>query len=172
MTADRRKKMGGGQDPDRVFLNVTSSEQMEHLGALLAPGLLASGGMVELVGDLGAGKTTLVRGMLKALGHRGVVRSPTYTLMEEYPIGGRPLLHMDLYRLADAGELEYLGLRDALRENPLLLVEWPERGRGELPPSDLLIRIAYAGEGREMELQALSDVGRCATAAARLYQAG
>ena len=110
-----------------------------------------SGGLclVGLSGDLGAGKTCLARGLLRAAGHTGAVGSPTYTLMEPYNTGDGRVLHMDLYRLADPEELEHLGLRDELQGDTLVLVEWPERGEGVLPRPDLVIRLAVAGDGRQ-----------------------
>ncbi|MDJ0739505.1 MAG: tRNA (adenosine(37)-N6)-threonylcarbamoyltransferase complex ATPase subunit type 1 TsaE [Gammaproteobacteria bacterium] len=137
----------------------------EAFGAMLAaacrPPLL-----VFLDGDLGAGKTTLVRGLLRALGHAGAVKSPTYTLIEPYDIDGRSVYHLDLYRLADPGELEYLGLRDLLAERALILVEWPRRGAGWLPPADLVVHIDGSGDRRRLRVtagttrgeQALSDL--------------
>ncbi len=123
------------------------SDATEALGARLAP-VLIDGGVVFLSGDLGAGKTTLSRALLRAYGHTGPVRSPTYTLVEPYEIDGRAIYHLDLYRIADAGELEFLGLRDWLLPGRLLLVEWPERGRGFLPEPDLHLRLDYDGDGR------------------------
>lgn len=113
----------------------------------------ARGWVVHLRGDLGTGKTTLVRGILRALGHRGAVKSPTYTLIEPYAPQGRQVYHLDLYRLGDPEELEYLGLRDLLGEERLLLVEWPERAAGALPAADLEIHISYAGEGRDLDIR-------------------
>jgi tRNA threonylcarbamoyladenosine biosynthesis protein TsaE len=115
--------------------------------------------LVFLEGDLGVGKTTLARGFLRRLGHRGAVKSPTYTLVEPYELGGRRVYHLDLYRVADPGELEYLGLREMLEEAALLLVEWPERGAGWLPAPDLRVRIAYAGGGRRVDVSAGSQRG-------------
>ncbi|WP_089729314.1 tRNA (adenosine(37)-N6)-threonylcarbamoyltransferase complex ATPase subunit type 1 TsaE [Candidatus Thiosymbion oneisti] len=115
---------------------------------------------IYLQGDLGTGKTTLVRGILRGLGHAGPVRSPTYTLLEPYELGAMDLYHLDLYRLSDPEELEYLGLRDLLDGRSLLLVEWPERGRGALPVPDLTIRIEHAGEARSLELTAHGPCGR------------
>jgi tRNA threonylcarbamoyladenosine biosynthesis protein TsaE len=108
--------------------------------------------VIYLEGDLGAGKTTLVRGVLWGLGHEGAVRSPTYTLLEPYEIGDIHLYHLDLYRLADPEEIEFLGLRDLLDEQAMLFVEWPERGEDMLPPPDMRARIAHAGEARILEL--------------------
>lgn len=110
--------------------------------------------LVFLEGDLGAGKTTLVRGFLAGLGHRGAVRSPTYTLIEPYDAGGRRVYHLDLYRIADPEELEYLGLREMLAEPAVLLVEWPERGIGWLPQADLTIRIEHLGAARGVNVTA------------------
>ena len=115
--------------------------------------------MVYLTGDLGAGKTTLVRGMLRGMGHRGAVRSPTFTLVEPYTCGPLRVNHLDLYRLGDPEELEYIGVRDYLDPGVLCLVEWPERGAGHLPPPDLSVAIAFEGSGRRLELTAETPVG-------------
>ena len=117
------------------------------LAVLLHPPLV-----VYLRGDLGTGKTTLTRGVLRGLGHTGAVRSPTYTLLEPYELETMYVYHLDLYRLGDPEELEYLGLRDLLDGSSLLLVEWPERGGDLLPPPDLTLRIQHAGEGRILDL--------------------
>ncbi|MEA3278249.1 MAG: tRNA (adenosine(37)-N6)-threonylcarbamoyltransferase complex ATPase subunit type 1 TsaE [Pseudomonadota bacterium] len=115
--------------------------------------------VIYLDGDLGTGKTTLVRGVLRGLGHTRSVRSPTYTLLEPYDLGGMRLYHLDLYRLGDPEELEFVGLRDLLDEESVLLVEWPERGAGILPPPDLVIRITYAPSGRDLHLLQRSQRG-------------
>ena len=130
----------------------------EQLGARLADSVTPA--VVHLTGDLGAGKTTLARGFIHALGYTGKVRSPTYTLVEPYACERCPVFHLDLYRLADAEELEWLGLRDMLAESALLMVEWPERGSGILPPADLTIYLEYSGEGREARLVAASEAGK------------
>ena len=127
------------------------------LGACLAERLPAQA-MVELHGDLGAGKSTLARGLLRALGVTGTIRSPTYTLVEQYPLAtGGMALHMDLYRIGDPGEIEFLGLdADEIR---LWLVEWPERGQGGLPLPDLRIYLEVDGTGRRCQLHPASQVG-------------
>jgi tRNA threonylcarbamoyladenosine biosynthesis protein TsaE len=130
---------------------------MEALGAQLASGFIP--GIVYLYGELGTGKTTLARGLLRGLGYQGKVRSPTYTLVEPYQVAQGTVYHLDLYRLGSAEELEWLGLRDMLEEQALLLVEWPERGVGVLPPADLEIHIDYAGDGRVVTLNAASAAG-------------
>lgn len=113
---------------------------------------------VYLHGDLGAGKSTLARAWLRALGVTGTIRSPTYTLVERYPLAsGGEALHLDLYRIGDAGELEFLGLDEP--DAALWLVEWPDRGRSGLPAADLHVRLAVAGAGREARLEAGSPAG-------------
>src|SRR3546814_5360074 len=102
--------------------------------------------VVYLHGDLGAGKSTLARAWLRALGVEGPIRSPTYTLVERYPVPGGEALHLDLYRIGGAGELEFLGLDDA--DVALWLVEWPERGTGGLPAADLRVDLSMEGAGR------------------------
>lgn len=122
--------------------------------ALLADALATSQpdlAVVHLHGDLGAGKSTLARAWLRALGVSGPVRSPTYTLVERYPLAsGGEALHLDLYRIGDAGELEFLGLDDA--DARLWLVEWPERGLGALPVPDLEVHLGVEGDGRSCRL--------------------
>ena len=113
------------------------------LGAALA-GAGLSRGAVYLAGELGTGKTTLVRGFLRAAGVTGTIRSPTFTLVEEYRVGASTVGHYDLYRLSDPEDLEFLGLRDHLAADALLFFEWPERGAGVLPRPDLDLRFEYA----------------------------
>jgi tRNA threonylcarbamoyladenosine biosynthesis protein TsaE len=129
------------------------------LGARLGA-LLPAGAVVYLRGDLGCGKTTLVRGLLQAQGWQGKVRSPTYTLMESYHLATRHYLHLDLYRLASPDELEYLGLRDWLALVPVWLIEWPERGTGWLPAADLQLTLSYAATARQAEFTAQTALGR------------
>jgi len=137
---------------------------MRALGARLANALraarLTEPFVFGLSGDLGAGKTTLVGGLLTALGHEGPARSPTYTLIEPYRLAGRDLFHCDLYRLRDPAELDDLGLRDLLVGPVVLLVEWPERAGGRLRDPDVRLQIEYSGEGRSLSLTPNSDAGR------------
>ncbi len=118
-----------------------------------------------LSGELGAGKTTLAAALLAAAGVREPVRSPSYALIEIYGIGSRLAVHVDLYRLRGAAELEQLGLRDYLQPETLLLIEWPEHGEPELPQPDLWLHLAIA-EGRVCRPQALSAAGEAWLAAA------
>lgn len=109
--------------------------------------------IVYLHGDLGAGKTTLVRAVLRAAGYAGTVKSPTFTLVEEYRIQRRVIYHFDLYRLADPEELEWIGIRDYFTEPAICFIEWPEKGAGMLPPPDCSIALSVLGEGRLLEIE-------------------
>lgn len=133
---------------------LADAEATERLGRALAE-VLQSGGLIELLGDLGAGKTTFSRGLIQGLGHAGRVKSPTYTLMETYALR-LPVLHMDLYRMADPWELEQLGLEDFPLPEWLWLVEWPQRAQGFLPATDCRVLLRYEGETRAARLQAMS----------------
>jgi tRNA threonylcarbamoyladenosine biosynthesis protein TsaE len=115
--------------------------------------------VIYLHGQLGAGKTTLVRGFMRGMGYKGAVKSPTYTLIEPYQLGQWRLHHLDLYRVQAAAELAYLGLRELHDGKVIMLVEWPERGEGLLPPADLVLNIEYAMVGREITLTPLTAVG-------------
>ena len=136
-------------------------EAQQALGAALAAACPRPF-VVFLEGDLGAGKTTLVRGFLRALGHGAAVRSPTFTLLEPYELATGPVFHLDLYRLAHPDELAYLGLRDLLGGQAILLVEWPERGQGELPAPDLQILIEHLADGRRVRLVPRTAAGQAA----------
>lgn len=135
---------------------------MRTVGASLADTLkgVEQPFVIALEGELGAGKTTLVGGVLRRLGFSGHARSPTYTLIEPYELDGRSVFHLDLYRLTDPREVDALGLRDMLHPGTVLLIEWPERGAGALPATDLSVHIRYAGEGREVTLNGESKLGQ------------
>ncbi|MBS1211463.1 MAG: uncharacterized protein H6R26_79 [Proteobacteria bacterium] len=126
---------------------------------------LTPGCVVFLHGELGAGKTTLVRAALRAGGYRGPVKSPTYTLVEEYRLERGTVYHFDLYRIADPEELEWMGIRDFFRAHVICFIEWPERGYGALPVADLDLSLAVHGTSRMLELTALSAKGRSVLAA-------
>ncbi len=118
--------------------------------------LLEGAPLVFLEGQLGAGKTTLVRGILRALGHEGSVKSPTYTLLEPYEVAGRTVYHFDLYRIGDSEELDFIGFDELLDADALKLIEWPERGAGRVPVPDVRIRLSLEGEGRRVEVSVKS----------------
>jgi len=137
-------------------------QQLDFAGRVarhIQPGMV-----IFLNGDLGTGKTTFVRGFLMALGHTGVVKSPTYTLVEPYQIKEYSIYHFDLYRLADPEELEYAGGRDYFDGDAISLIEWPEQAAGFLPPADLVINLEYGNagvnSGRELMIQSGSDAGK------------
>ncbi|GMW05696.1 MAG: tRNA (adenosine(37)-N6)-threonylcarbamoyltransferase complex ATPase subunit type 1 TsaE [Gammaproteobacteria bacterium] len=136
-----------------------TEEQGRRLGAALLavrPREL----IVFLEGDLGAGKTTLVRGFLRALGHRGRVPSPTYTLIEPYEVAGFRVCHIDLYRIRAPAEVDGLGLADQLGPGSVALIEWPERGAGELPLADIRLCLEIAADGRLLQRLGTSEIGR------------
>lgn len=141
-----------------VSFLLAGEEAMVAFGQRL--GTLMPSGVIYLSGDLGAGKTTLSRGILRARGHQGAVKSPTFTLVEPYELASGPVYHFDLYRLADGEELEYLGVRDYFRDDTLCLVEWPEKGEGYLPDPDLDIHLAVEGAGRRLVIMPASGAGR------------
>ena len=147
-------------------LNLADSSVTVCLGKALAralPGGAAAaagaGAVVYLRGELGAGKSTCVRSLLRALGVAGAVRSPTYTLVETYELAGLTCVHVDLYRLQTLTEVDELGLRDLVGPGCLLLVEWPEKGGAALPPADLELLLKYAGDGRQAHLTAATPLG-------------
>ncbi|MCL7419568.1 MAG: tRNA (adenosine(37)-N6)-threonylcarbamoyltransferase complex ATPase subunit type 1 TsaE [Methylobacter sp.] len=133
----------------KQYLNNT--EETEQFGAQLWTSLPTKC-LVFLHGDLGAGKTTMVRGFLRAAGYTGAVKSPTYTLVEEYNLAGRQVFHFDLYRISDPEELEWIGIRDYLDQEAVCFIEWPDMGKGYLPEPDVVITLTAEGTGRTIEL--------------------
>src|SRR3981189_1730559 len=150
-----------------LHINLVDSLATEALGGALARALpqggvaaeSAGGWVVYLQGELGAGKTTCVRALLRTLGVTGLVRSPTYTLVETYRSQGMTFIHVDLYRLGGPDAVEELGLRDYLGTDCLLLVEWPAKGGSALPPPDLELTLAYQDDSRRARLTARTQCG-------------
>ncbi|MCX7086226.1 MAG: tRNA (adenosine(37)-N6)-threonylcarbamoyltransferase complex ATPase subunit type 1 TsaE [Methylococcales bacterium] len=133
----------------QIYLENTT--QTEKLGADLFEKILEKS-IIFLQGDLGVGKTTLVRGFLRAAGYEGVVKSPTYNIVEEYSIGDLKVFHFDLYRVVDPEELEWIGIRDYFDQQAVCFIEWPDKGGGFLPRPDKVITIVVKGDGREVIL--------------------
>lgn len=131
---------------------LADTEATEQFGAELWA-LLPAQALVFLEGDLGAGKTTLVRAYLRAAGYLGVVKSPTYTVVEEYTVKQQKIYHFDLYRLADPEELEWIGIRDYLAEECVCFIEWPDKGAGWLPTPDFRISLTTKADGRMLNLE-------------------
>jgi tRNA threonylcarbamoyladenosine biosynthesis protein TsaE len=150
----------------RWDINLPDAGATLALGASLAPGV-ARGTVLHLRGDLGTGKTTLVRGLLGALGYCGRVKSPTYTLVEVYTVSSLNFYHFDFYRFKDRTEWLNSGFRDYFNPESLCVVEWPERAGDLLSPPDLEIRLEFAGEGRQAFLEARSDPGAAWLSSAR-----
>jgi tRNA threonylcarbamoyladenosine biosynthesis protein TsaE len=150
-----------------VTSTLADAAATERVGAALAR-TLRGGMVVTLQGDLGTGKTTLVRGALRALGWKGPVKSPTYTLVEHYSFSSLYFYHFDFYRFADPSEWETAGLAEHFRDDAVCLVEWPERVAGRLPCPDLAVVLSYGAHGapgRTIALTAHSPAGeRCVTA--------
>lgn len=142
-----------------IEYSLATAEAQEALAARMARHC-AAGLVIFLHGELGTGKTTFVRGFLQGLGYQGVVKSPTYTLVEPYVIGTQRIFHFDLYRLADPEELEYAGGRDYFDGLAICLLEWPERAAGYLPEPDVTVNIDYSGTGRKLVICGQTASGR------------
>ena len=154
-----------------LHLDLIDEAATAVIAAQLAQGL--SSGVVYLSGDLGAGKTTLTRAWLQALGHVGAVKSPTYTLVEPYQIAGKSVFHFDLYRLQDAFELELMGIRDYVEDaEALLLIEWPQKGEPVIPAADLSLQLRVDSDEMTRHLSITAGSVRGATALALLTPSG
>ena len=141
-----------------LHLNLADATATRHLGEALAAGA-AAGRVLHLSGDLGSGKTTLVRGLLRALGHAGRVKSPSYALVEPYSLSSLNFYHFDFYRFKDATEWLSSGFQEYFGSGAVCVVEWPERAGSLLPPADLHLRLEFAGEARSATLRAHSAAG-------------
>lgn len=139
-------------------VEVSSENEMIQFGRCLADAM-GGRGCVHISGELGAGKTTLCRGILRAMGHMGAVKSPTFTLVEPYQVPGALVYHFDLYRLSDPNELDYIGIEEYFGEGKLCLIEWPEKAAGYLPGHDVEIAIDVLGEKRNIGIKANSPHG-------------
>jgi len=143
----------------QVEKEIYGEEAMEAFGASLAQAF-GKGAVVYLEGDLGMGKTTMVRGVLRGLGYEGPVKSPTYTIVEPYEFAGLEVFHFDLYRVGDAEELEFMGIRDYFSDQGLCLIEWAEMGQGVLPDADVAVSIERIGQGRKVLVKAGTKRGQ------------
>lgn len=150
-----------------VTLYLADEQAMSDFGARIAR-ITQGHGLIFLEGNLGMGKTTLSRGIIRGLGHVGLVKSPTFTLVEPYEIGDIRAFHFDLYRLVDPEELEFLGIRDYFEDDALCLIEWPDKGAGFLPKPDLTITISPQDSGRSLTILSQGSRGEAWCAALAL----
>ncbi|AMQ82530.1 tRNA (adenosine(37)-N6)-threonylcarbamoyltransferase complex ATPase subunit type 1 TsaE [Pseudomonas sp. 22105] len=150
-----------------VTLYLADEQAMSDFGARIAR-ITQGHGLIFLEGNLGMGKTTLSRGIIRGLGHVGAVKSPTFTLVEPYEIGDVRAFHFDLYRLVDPEELEFLGIRDYFDDDALCLIEWPDKGAGFLPKPDLTITISPQDSGRSLTILSQGSRGEAWCAALAL----
>jgi len=150
-----------------VTLYLADEQAMSDFGARIAR-ITQGHGLIFLEGNLGMGKTTLSRGIIRGLGHVGAVKSPTFTLVEPYEIGDVRAFHFDLYRLVDPEELEFLGIRDYFEDDALCLIEWPDKGAGFLPKPDLTITISPQDSGRSLTILSQGSRGEAWCAALAL----
>lgn len=151
-------------------LSLNNEDDTQKLATFLAENIAQ--GVIYLIGDLGAGKTTLTRYWLQKLGHQGAVKSPTYTLVEPYQIQGKDVFHFDLYRLNDPYELELMGIRDYLDiQNALFLFEWPSKGADEIPQADFIINLERSAEDDVRQLTLSFDAADFLTALEQQFPA-
>jgi tRNA threonylcarbamoyladenosine biosynthesis protein TsaE len=150
-----------------VTLYLADEQAMSDFGARIAR-VTQGHGLIFLEGNLGMGKTTLSRGIIRGLGHVGAVKSPTFTLVEPYEMGDIRAFHFDLYRLVDPEELEFLGIRDYFEDDALCLIEWPDKGAGFLPKPDLTITISPQDSGRSLKISSQGSRGEAWCAALAL----
>lgn len=141
-----------------LLITLPGEEDTIALGAALG-GACKNAAVIFLSGELGAGKTTLCRGLLSAFGHSGAVKSPTYTLVEPYEFESINVFHFDLYRLGHPEELEYMGIRDYFNNASLCIVEWHEKGKGILPQPDMIVGLTHYGDKRRATLTSQSPLG-------------
>ena len=155
-------------DKPRLSFLLGDETETVALGLALSE-LLPLPFVIYMYGDLGAGKTTFVRGLLQGMGHQGAVKSPTYTLVEPYQFSDKAVYHFDLYRLADPEELEFIGIREYQEEDALLIFEWPDKGDGMIPQADLVIELEYQETGRKADF-IFSDAGLGQSTAQKMRQ--
>ena len=146
-------------------IHISDEKSMLKLGADFSS-IITPGTIIFLNGDLGTGKTTLVRGFLRQLGYNGAVKSPTFTLVEDYTLNlsnslveEYSLYHFDLYRLADAEELDYMGISDYIDDQAIIFIEWPDKGQGFLPEADIILNIIHLGKHRDIEITSQTAKG-------------
>ncbi|MBN9286621.1 MAG: tRNA (adenosine(37)-N6)-threonylcarbamoyltransferase complex ATPase subunit type 1 TsaE [Gammaproteobacteria bacterium 39-13] len=144
----------------QIRIEINDAAKMEALGKTLYLLTGKEGLIVYLSGELGAGKTTLVRGFLRAINYTGIVKSPTYTLVEPYELNEKKIYHFDFYRLTSAEELEFMGIRDFFQQGAICLIEWPEKASGGLPTCDLKISIDIVNDSRQVTIEAYSNRGK------------
>lgn len=153
--ADEEQTLAFGVRLAGAILNAPETE------SVASPDSTTDGGaIVYLQGDLGAGKTTLARGIVRGFGYQGSVKSPTYTLVEPYELPQIQLYHFDLYRLGDAQEVEFLGVDEYFESGNVCLFEWPDKGKGSIPDADLIIELSDSGTGRLLRCQIETDKGK------------
>ena len=148
-----------------MIIPLKGETETTAIGAKVAS-YLKGGEVIYLKGELGTGKTTLVRGALNKLGFVGNVKSPTYTIVEPYSIDNHVVYHFDLYRLNDPEELELLGIRDYCDGQSICFFEWPEKGENLTPNADINLLLTYTKEGRNVELTAITEIGKSILATA------